>query len=126
MVCLILVLVSGCGMNPHNIGRPQAVWGRRGISDGRFQRPRAIAIDRKDRIYVVDKTARIQVFDTSGTFLGKWGQYGSGDGDLQNPRGIAMDTTGNIYIADTYHYQIQKFGFLMDFFLAEPELPSGH
>ncbi|MFN5769384.1 MAG: hypothetical protein ACK44Z_08585, partial [Pirellulaceae bacterium] len=33
-------------------------YGRRGISDGRFLKPRGIAIDAEDRIYIVDMTGR--------------------------------------------------------------------
>ena len=59
-------------MRPTSIGQLKAVWGRRGISDGRLQKPRAMAIDREDRLYIVDMTARIQVFDTEGNFLRGW------------------------------------------------------
>lgn len=103
MVCLVLGLVAGCGMNPHNYGRLAAVWGRRGISDGRFQRPRAIAIDRDDRIYVVDKTARIQVFDTGGKFLRGWRTPAHETG---KPTGLSIGSDGNLLVADTHYYRL--------------------
>ena len=40
------------------------------MQDGDFVRPRAIAIDRHDRLYIVDFTARIQVYDRDGNYLG--------------------------------------------------------
>jgi len=49
--------------------RPEVVWGRRGVVAGDFIKPRAIAIDAQDRLYLVDWTARIQVFDRDGKFL---------------------------------------------------------
>ena len=66
IVLLLLLLTAGCDRDGTSIGRLKAVWGRRGISDGRLQKPRAMAIDRQDHLYIVDMTARIQVFDTDG------------------------------------------------------------
>ncbi|MEP6169545.1 MAG: hypothetical protein ABJ208_12650, partial [Rhodopirellula bahusiensis] len=50
-------------------GTPELVWGRRGLSDGRFLKPRAMAIDPDDQLYIVDTTGRIQVFDVDGQHL---------------------------------------------------------
>ena len=45
-------------------------WGGHGYEPGQFVRPRALAIDDQDRIYVADSVAnRIQVFDTQGKLL---------------------------------------------------------
>jgi len=45
-------------------------WGDKGSAPGQFRLPHAIGIDRNDNIYVGDRTnRRIQVFDTTGTFL---------------------------------------------------------
>jgi len=45
-------------------------WGEKGTAPGQFRLPHAIAIDRKDNLYVGDRTnRRIQVFDTDGRFL---------------------------------------------------------
>ncbi|HHK41773.1 MAG TPA: hypothetical protein ENJ50_05075, partial [Planctomycetaceae bacterium] len=54
--CAALAGMAGC--RPSHAGPPRVdkVWGRRGISEGRFQRPRAIAVDKKDRLYIVDMT----------------------------------------------------------------------
>ncbi len=62
----LLILVGGCG-RPASM--PEVVWGKRGVQRGDFVRPRAIAIDAQDRLYIVDYTARIQVFDRDGNFL---------------------------------------------------------
>ena len=69
---LLALLAAGCDRAPTGVGRLEAVWGRRGISDGRLQKPRAMAIDRDDHLYIVDMTARIQVFTTDGRFLRGW------------------------------------------------------
>jgi DNA-binding beta-propeller fold protein YncE len=45
-------------------------WGEFGTGPGQFRLPHSIAIDRANNIYVGDRSnARIQVFDTAGTFL---------------------------------------------------------
>ena len=64
---IAFVFLSGCGSPP---GKPDLVWGKRGVLDGDLMRPRAIAIDRADRLFIVDFTARIQVYDLDGRYLG--------------------------------------------------------
>jgi hypothetical protein len=60
---LALLAAVGCGEDP---AKPEFVWGRRGVQDGDLVRPRAAAIDLQDRLYLVDFTARIQVYDRDG------------------------------------------------------------
>ena len=62
---LILAARSGGGG-----AAPEMVWGRRGVRNGDLVKPRAIAIDSGDRLYLVDWTARIQVFNRDGTYRG--------------------------------------------------------
>jgi len=48
-------------------------WGEPGKGPGQFQTPHAIAIDNHDNVYVGDRgNRRVQVFDTSGTYLREW------------------------------------------------------
>ena len=48
-------------------------WGSSGIDAGQFIRPHNIAIDERNRVYVVDREAhRIQVFDAAGNFITMW------------------------------------------------------
>ena len=60
LVALVLAACAGCFADPE---QPEVVWGKHGVQDGDLSRPRAIAIDSKDRLYIVDFTARIQVYD---------------------------------------------------------------
>ena len=103
LFALIVLLATGCGGDYGSIGRLEKVWARRGISDGRFQKPRAMAIDAEDRIYIVDMTARIQVFDTEGNFLRGWQTPTHENG---KPTGLSIDRDGNLLVADTHYYQI--------------------
>lgn len=100
----MLVILSGCTPDePAQLGRLLAVWGRSGISDGRLQKPRAIAIDSRDQIYIVDMTARIQVFDTGGRFLRKWQTPAW---DLGKPAGLGLGRDGSLLVADTHYNRI--------------------
>jgi len=99
----LILLLAGCGTDPTNCGTLETTWGSRGIGEGRLQRPRAMAIDRYDRIYVVDKTARIQVFDTDGHYLGGWRTPLRENG---KPTGLSIGQDGNLLVADTHYYQV--------------------
>ena len=101
-VLTMLALVAGCG-DQRGAPRVEQVWGRRGISDGRLQKPRAMAIDGQDQIYIVDMTARIQVFDRDGTFVRGWQtpQWKNG-----RPTGLSFDRDGNLLVADTHYFRM--------------------
>lgn len=106
-LCLGFALVQGLvlpgGLLTTRTGQLEAVWGRPGITPGRFQKPRAIAIDGHDQIFVVDMTARIQVFSPDGTFLRGWQtpQFANG-----KPSGLTVDEDGNLLVADTHYYRV--------------------
>ncbi|MBI3468183.1 MAG: 6-bladed beta-propeller [Planctomycetes bacterium] len=104
-LCLLLLslAVAGCDAEQDNIGRLDLVWGRHGISDGRFQKPRAMAIDAQDRIYVIDMTARIQVLDANGNFLRGWRTPAWETG---KPTGASIDRAGRLLVADTHYYRL--------------------
>jgi DNA-binding beta-propeller fold protein YncE len=95
---------SGC--TPYSPAReipvPDLIIGQRGLSDGRFQRPRALAINRQDQLFVVDKTGRVQMFDESGKFIRLWRTPAIESG---KPTGISVDTDGTIMVADTHYYR---------------------
>ncbi len=85
------------------MGRLDKTWGRRGISDGRFQKPRAIATDADDNLYIVDMTARIQVFSPDGEFVRSWQTPTHVNG---RPTGLSFDRQGRLLVADTHYYQV--------------------
>jgi len=104
MIWLACLSVSpGCDEEKSTIGTLQLVWGRLGISDGRFQKPRAMAIDKQDRLYIVDMTARIQEFDTDGKFIRFWQTPVHDNG---RPTGMSIDREGNLAVADTHYYEV--------------------
>src|ERR1700722_17496938 len=88
----LLVCVAGCGPT----GAPELVWGKRGINGGDLVKPRAIAIDKHDRLYLVDWTARIQVFDRDGKFLDR--MWKTPDFRNGRPSGLSIDCAGNLLV----------------------------
>lgn len=85
------------------MGSLEKVWGRRGRSEGRFQKPRAMAIDAQGRIYIVDMTARIQVFDDQGRFLRAWR---TPEHEAGKPTGLSVARDGRILVADTHYFRL--------------------
>jgi len=121
---LVPSALSGCvaSSTPDQVDR---VWGRRGLSDGRFLKPRAITIDPMDQLYIVDTTGRIQKFDADGKHLRTWKTPDTANG---RPTGLAFDThwhqepsnesneeseskalSGRLLVADTHYYRMLVF-----------------
>jgi len=88
------------------------------LGDGQFRTPIGITVDSLDRIYVGEAifSNRVQVFDSSGTFLTKFGSIGGvegfGDGEFRAVEDIVVDDLGRIYTADRQNNRIQVFGAL--------------
>lgn len=101
--CLPAVWWTGCGGSSDNFGSVDLVWGGKGLGPGRFQKPRAIAIDAEDRLFVVDFTARIQVFDPDGKHLRGWQTPNFKKG---RPTGLTVAPDGALLVADTHYHQV--------------------
>ncbi|TWU56213.1 NHL repeat protein [Rubripirellula reticaptiva] len=92
---------------------PDLVWGRRGLSSGRFLKPRAITIDDADQLYIVDTTGRIQVFDTDGNFLRFWETpktaNGRPTGMSFQPASASPSGQSRLLVADTHYYRMLAY-----------------
>lgn len=106
VLALPLILASGCGNSPQAEGTADLIWGEPGITTGDLQKPRAIAIDAQDQLYIVDMTARIQVFDTDGNHLRGWKTPVSKNG---RPSGLTIDRRGRLLVADTHYYRVLAY-----------------
>jgi streptogramin lyase len=87
--------------------QPELVWGKRGIQGGEIVKPRAIAMDASDRLYVVDWTARIQAFDRDGKYLDiTWTTP-----DFRNgrPSGLSIDASGNVVVSDSHYHCVRVY-----------------
>src|SRR5262245_16311171 len=94
---LALLALGGCGGGE----QPELVWGRRGVQNGDLVRPRAAAIDAQGRLYVVDFTARIQVYDRDGHYLGP--TWTTPDYRKGRPSGLSIDRDGNLIVSDSHY-----------------------
>jgi DNA-binding beta-propeller fold protein YncE len=84
-------------------------WGGHGMDPGQFLRPRALAIDDQDRLYLADScNHRIQVFDTEGKLLRMWGDRGMAPGQMSYPYDIALGPDGNLYVCEYGNARVQK------------------
>lgn len=101
-----LVWVAAC-LSPGCQNSPPApeveLIGRRGVDHGHFSKPRAIEIDRQDRLYVVDMTGRIQVLDSTGKYLHSWRTPEIRNG---KPCGLGFARDGTLMVADTHYFRV--------------------
>lgn len=97
-----LVSIAGCTPSAEPTAAVK-VWARRGLDDGRFHKPRAIAIDNDDNLYVVDMTARIQVFDSNQQFVRVWRTPAF---KLGKPCGLTVANDGVLMVADTHYHRV--------------------
>jgi tripartite motif-containing protein 71 len=113
---------------PDNTWDGDGVTGASGTGAGQLDYPGAIAVDGTGA-YVVDaNNARIDRFDTSGTFVSAWGWgvkdgasafqtctstcragiAGTGVGQFDDPYGMVV-TGGKVWVADSYNHRLQQF-----------------
>jgi DNA-binding beta-propeller fold protein YncE len=102
-ILLPVVLALGCSRGD----RPDRVWGQRGVQDGDFVRPRAAVIDREDRLWVVDFTARVQAFDLDGKHLGV--TFRTPDFRNGRPSGLGLDRDGHLIVCDSHYHCIRIY-----------------
>jgi sugar lactone lactonase YvrE len=88
-------------------GEPDLVWGTKGVIDGYLSRPRAIAIDREDRLFLVDFSPRIQVFDLDGNYLGP--TWKTPDFRNGRPSGLDIDRHGDLIVSDSHYHCIRIY-----------------
>ena len=97
---------SGCSPSGGPTGRFDALWGRHGTLPGRLNKPRGIAIDKEDNLYVVDFTPRIHVFTTDGDYLHGWQTPEFANG---RPQGLSFDQDGDLLVADTHYCRVLAY-----------------
>ena len=92
--------------------KPALCFGKEGSGEGMFKNPKGVAVTDKDEIVVVDElNHRVQVFDSSGTFLRSFGQKGQNAGEFRRPDGIAIDRDRKLFVADSDNNRVQIFNW---------------
>jgi DNA-binding beta-propeller fold protein YncE len=100
---LAAFLAAGCSRPD----RSDHLWGKRGVQDGDFVRPRAAVIDRQDRLWIVDFTARIQAFDLDGRHLGI--TFRTPDFRNGRPSGLGLDRYGQLIVCDSHYHCLRVY-----------------
>lgn len=109
----LLPLFTGCGKdNPdsNNLGsqffESVLTIGSKGNGIGQFSKPRSIAIDHQDQLYVADMTGRIQMFDSEGQFIRHWQMP---EVDRGRPKGMCIDHEGHLVVIEPHYSRINHF-----------------
>jgi len=109
-----LVLLAGCvpssnsgedTLSSHEFSRSQLI-GSRGVGAGQLNKPRSLALDKQDNLYVSDMTGRVQKFSAAGEFLLSWQMPQT---DLGKPKGMTRDREGNIVVLEPHYQRVNHF-----------------
>jgi len=89
------------------------VFGERGTKVGNFVRPKGVATDSENNIYVVESYFdHLLIFDSQARFLLPIGGGGKEAGTFYLPSGVWVDRQNRIFVADTFNGRIAVFQFL--------------
>jgi DNA-binding beta-propeller fold protein YncE len=106
------MLLSGCRLQSSDttieselFSRVQIV-GTRGVGVGQLNKPRSVAVDTQDNLFVVDMTGRVQKFSPNGVFLLSWQMPQT---DLGKPKGMGRDRNGNIIVVEPHYQRVNHF-----------------
>jgi len=96
---------TSAALDSHLFSRVQVI-GTRGTGLGQFNKPRSLALDRQDNLYVVDMTGRVQKFSPRGEYLASWRLA---DTDLGKPKGMCRDQAGHIVVLEPHYQRVNHF-----------------
>jgi len=93
----------GCVPQSQASREPDLIWGRMGISEGRFQKARAVTISPEQELYIVDMLGRVQVYDLDGQYKRGWTTPAISQG---KPTGLGWSLDGLLMVADTHYFRV--------------------
>lgn len=89
------------------------VLGSRGLYYGNLVRPKGVAVDSENNIYVVESYYdNLLIFNEAGDFLMPIGGSGHGTGKFYLPGGVWVDAFDRIFVADTFNGRVTLFQYL--------------
>jgi DNA-binding beta-propeller fold protein YncE len=80
--------------------------GTRGTGVGQLNKPRSVALDKDDNLYLVDMTGRVQKFSPRGEVMTSWRLP---ETDLGKPKGMCRDANGNIVVVEPHYQRVNHF-----------------
>jgi DNA-binding beta-propeller fold protein YncE/ABC-type molybdate transport system permease subunit len=110
----IMVVVAGCTPQGASNSAPLEsklferveIIGTRGTGLGQLNKPRSLAVDRDDNLYVGDMTGRVQKFSPDGRFLAFWQMPETTKGKA---KGMGRDRDGNIIVIEPHYSRVNHF-----------------
>jgi ABC-type Fe3+ transport system permease subunit/sugar lactone lactonase YvrE len=113
LACAVMLL-AGCTPSGSSSQAPLAsqlfrrvqVIGSRGVGVGELNKPRSVAVDAQDNLYVVDMTGRVQKFSSNGVFQLSWQMPQTA---LGKPKGMGRDRDGNIIVLEPHYQRVNVF-----------------
>ncbi len=111
LLSVLLCLLAGCDRRPDallhsNLFADVKIIGSRGVGVGQLNKPRSVAVDAQDSLYVVDMTGRVQKFDSNGVFQLSWQMPQT---DLGKPKGMCRDREGNIVVIEPHYSRVNHY-----------------
>lgn len=107
----VCMLILGCNhsaeqsLNSKLFSHAEII-GTRGTGVGQFNKPRSLAVDAADNLYVVDMTGRVQKFSPNGEYLLSWQMPQT---DLGKPKGMTRDRSGRIVVIEPHYSRVNHF-----------------
>jgi ABC-type Fe3+ transport system permease subunit/sugar lactone lactonase YvrE len=114
MLCALAAwLWAGCSVDERKSGPIESkffsrveVIGRRGAGVGELNKPRSVALDAQDNLYVIDMTGRVQKFSPEGKYILEWQMPQIEKG---KPKGMCRDKAGDIVLVEPHYSRINIF-----------------
>jgi len=111
---LLPALFAGCSprLEPNEAAVDSRIFDRvriiatRGVAPGQVNKPRSVAVDHEDNLFVLDFTGRVQKFSPTGAFLLFWQMP---ETDLGNPKGLSVDADGNLIVVEPHYARVNLF-----------------
>lgn len=103
-LCLCLLPVAACHPVSGDASAVVRTFGGVGLGRGEFSYPRGLSVSPADgRVFIVDKSARVQRFSPAGEYETEWRmpEYENG-----KPTGLCVDQSNTVWIADTHYSRV--------------------